>query len=59
MTEGGPSRATELMATYMYKEAFSSFRMGYGSTIATAMFFIVMAAALATIAIRQRRSEEA
>jgi raffinose/stachyose/melibiose transport system permease protein len=59
MTEGGPSRATELMATYMYKEAFSSFRMGYGSTIATAMFFIVMTAALATIAIRQRRSEEA
>src|SRR5437773_6566250 len=30
MTEGGPSHATELMATYMYKEAFSSFRMGYG-----------------------------
>jgi raffinose/stachyose/melibiose transport system permease protein len=60
MTEGGPSRATELMATYMYKEAFSSFRMGYGSTIATAMFFIVMTAALATIAVRQRRlSEEA
>jgi len=59
MTEGGPSRATELMATYMYKEAFSSFRMGYGSTIATAMFVIVMTAALAAIAIRQRRSEEA
>lgn len=59
MTEGGPSRATELMATYMYKEAFSSFRMGYGSTIATAMFFIVMTAALVAIAIRQRRTEEA
>jgi raffinose/stachyose/melibiose transport system permease protein len=58
MTEGGPSRATELMATYMYKEAFSSFRMGYGSTIATAMFVIVMTAALAAIAARQRRSEE-
>jgi raffinose/stachyose/melibiose transport system permease protein len=58
MTEGGPSRATELMATYMYKEAFSSFRMGYGSTIATAMFFIVMTAALVAIAIRQRRTEE-
>src|SRR5262245_17783348 len=59
MTEGGPSRATELMATYMYKEAFSSFRMGYGSTIATAMFFIVMAAALAALAVRRRRAEEA
>ena len=58
MTEGGPSRATELMATYMYKEAFSSFRMGYGSTIATAMFFIVMTAALAAIAIRRSQTEE-
>jgi raffinose/stachyose/melibiose transport system permease protein len=58
MTEGGPSRGTELMATYMYKEAFSSFRMGYGSTIATAMFLIVMTAALATIAIRRRQTEE-
>jgi raffinose/stachyose/melibiose transport system permease protein len=58
MTEGGPSRATELMATYMYKEAFSSFRMGYGSAIATAMFLIVMAAALIAIAIRQRQAEE-
>jgi raffinose/stachyose/melibiose transport system permease protein len=59
MTEGGPSRATELMATYMYKEAFSSFRMGYGSTIATAMFLIVMTAGLAAIAVRHRRLEEA
>jgi raffinose/stachyose/melibiose transport system permease protein len=58
MTEGGPSRATELMATYMYKEAFSSFRMGYGSTISTAMFVIVMSAALATIAVRRLRPDE-
>jgi raffinose/stachyose/melibiose transport system permease protein len=58
MTEGGPSRATELMATYMYKEAFSSFRMGYGSTIASAMFLIVMTAGLAAIAVRRRSSEE-
>jgi len=58
MTEGGPARATELMATYMYKEAFSSFRMGYGSAIATAMFLIVMAAALIAIAIRQRQAAQ-
>jgi raffinose/stachyose/melibiose transport system permease protein len=58
MTEGGPSRATELMATYMYKEAFSSFRMGYGSTVATAMFLIVMTAGLAAIAVRRRSQEE-
>jgi raffinose/stachyose/melibiose transport system permease protein len=58
MTEGGPARATELMATYMYKEAFSSFRMGYGSTVATAMFLVVMTAGLAAIAVRRRSQEE-
>ena len=59
MTEGGPSHATELMATYMYKQAFASYRMGYGSTIATAMFALVMFAALATIALGQRRRSDA
>ncbi|TAH53611.1 MAG: sugar ABC transporter permease [Chloroflexota bacterium] len=57
MTEGGPSRSTELMATYMYKEAFASFHMGYGSTIATAMFIIVMIVALTALAIGQRPRE--
>jgi raffinose/stachyose/melibiose transport system permease protein len=59
MTEGGPSHATELMATYMYKQAFASYRMGYGSTIASAMFAIVMIAALATLAAGRRRRVEA
>jgi raffinose/stachyose/melibiose transport system permease protein len=59
MTEGGPSHATELMATYMFKQAFSSFRMGYGSTIATMMFVIVMIAALIATAAGQRRRTEA
>lgn len=49
MTGGGPTYssggvihgATELMATYMYKNAFVTNRMGYGSTIAMSMFVIV------------------
>lgn len=40
MTEGGPDHATELLATYMYKQAFTGFNMGYGSTVAVAMFLI-------------------
>jgi raffinose/stachyose/melibiose transport system permease protein len=40
MTEGGPNHATELLATYMYKQAFTSFNMGYGSTVAVFMFLI-------------------
>ena len=57
MTEGGPSHASELMATYMYKKAFSSFDMGYGSTIATALFVIVMAAALVSVWLTRKNDE--
>jgi raffinose/stachyose/melibiose transport system permease protein len=54
MTEGGPVNATELMATYMYKNAFTTFRMGYGSTIATALFIIVMITSLLVLSITRR-----
>jgi raffinose/stachyose/melibiose transport system permease protein len=54
MTEGGPSNASELMATYMYKKAFPSFEMGYGSTVASALFLIVMAIALVSQFVTRR-----
>lgn len=41
MTEGGPSGASNLMATYMYRISFWEVRMSYGATIASAMFFII------------------
>ncbi len=41
MTGGGPEGASELMATYMYRTVFASFQLGYGSTIAAAMFLVV------------------
>ncbi|MFM9107165.1 MAG: carbohydrate ABC transporter permease [Chloroflexota bacterium] len=40
MTGGGPGDATQLMATYMYENAFTQFDMGYGSAIAVALFLI-------------------
>jgi raffinose/stachyose/melibiose transport system permease protein len=40
MTGGGPNHATELLGTYMYKQAFVNFNMGYASAIAFMMFFI-------------------
>ncbi|MEJ0002819.1 MAG: hypothetical protein WDN30_03335 [Pararobbsia sp.] len=33
------------MATYMYRQVFSSFQLGYGSTVAAGMFVIVVLAA--------------
>lgn len=58
MTEGGPVNSTELMATYMYKKAFNSFEMGYGATIASALFVIVLIAALLVFFPLQRREED-
>lgn len=40
MTGGGPDGATELMATYMYNQAFWRFRMGYANAIAVTLFLI-------------------
>ncbi len=40
MTGGGPNNSTELMATYMYKQTFTNFNMGYGSSISFSMFII-------------------
>lgn len=54
MTQGGPNHASELMATYMYKMAFPSFQVGYGSTVASAMFIIVMLISIVTLAFSRR-----
>ncbi|WP_320143353.1 sugar ABC transporter permease [uncultured Cohaesibacter sp.] len=50
MTDGGPEHSSEMMATYMYHTVFNSFEMGYGSTIASAMFIIITV--IATISMR-------
>ena len=41
MTGGGPGHATEVLSILMYKEAFESFRIGYGSAISISMTIIV------------------
>jgi raffinose/stachyose/melibiose transport system permease protein len=56
MTRGGPNRSTDLMATYMFEQAFSSFRMGYGSAIAMLLFFFAFIIAGSTILLDQRRA---
>jgi raffinose/stachyose/melibiose transport system permease protein len=58
MTGGGPGTSTELMATYMYKKAFSEFNMGYGSTIAGGMFILITAMSLITMRLINGKGED-
>ena len=55
MTQGGPVNATELMATYMFRAAFRGNQVGYGSTIASALFLTVLVASLVFLAWRNHR----
>ena len=43
LTLGGPAHASEVLGTYLYKNAFNLNRMGYASTIAVVLLvFTVM-----------------
>ncbi|MGL6201195.1 MAG: carbohydrate ABC transporter permease [Lachnospiraceae bacterium] len=59
MTGGGPGTATELMATYMYKQSFVKFNMGYGSAVAGGMFILISIVSLLTMKILNGKKEEA
>ena len=58
MTGGGPGTSTELMATYMYKQAFTEFNMGYGSTVAAGMFILITVISLITMRIINGKKED-
>jgi raffinose/stachyose/melibiose transport system permease protein len=58
MTQGGPFNSTELMATYMYKQGFVSANMGYGATVASALFIIVMVISVVVFAASRRFETE-
>lgn len=57
-TDGSPTTASELMATYMYSKAFTTSQMGYGSAIAAGMFIIISAMALITMKILNGKGDE-
>lgn len=38
MTRGGPAGATNVLANFMYIEAFNNYKMGYGASIAVMLF---------------------
>ena len=61
MTRGGPVHASELIATYMYKETFLNWHMGYGATLAVALFVVAFSVSLLFLRLTSRgeRAEEA
>ncbi|QMV41184.1 carbohydrate ABC transporter permease [Cohnella cholangitidis] len=50
MTDGGPNGSSEVMASYMYHEAFRAYDFGYGSAIG---FFLLVICLVATWVIRK------
>ena len=42
MTQGGPYRSSETLAVTMYREAFVSFKLGYGASVAIVLSLIVL-----------------
>ncbi len=46
LTNGGPGNETQFMATYLYKQAFKSYRYGYGNAISVVFVLVCLAATL-------------
>ena len=55
VTRGGPDRASEVLVTYMYQNAFTFFKFGYGTAIGVLILVITMIIAL--IILRATRRE--
>lgn len=56
LTEGGPAHATEVMAMFIYKKAFTDFDFGMASAASTVLFLICMAVSM--VYIRMTGEEE-
>lgn len=58
MTDGGPDRSTETLATYIYENAFELGKFGYATTIAMTLFVITFSLALLSLWLQRREGVE-
>jgi raffinose/stachyose/melibiose transport system permease protein len=58
MTAGGPSNSSQVLGTWLYRNAFLNDDMGYASAIATVIFVITLTIGLVQIAVSRRRRIE-
>jgi multiple sugar transport system permease protein len=57
VTNGGPLDQTEVLLTYMYREAFSFLDFGYGSAISFILTLIIFALAIVQLRLFRRSAE--
>lgn len=53
-TRGGPANATEVMSTYIYRNAFQQNYVGYGAAMALTLSTIIVVISIAFIRVRER-----
>jgi multiple sugar transport system permease protein len=58
MTGGGPVGQTDVVLTYMYKQAFTYLDFGYGSALAVILAVIVFALAIVQLRVFSNRDGE-
>lgn len=56
-TQGGPIRSTEVLSTYMFKQAIQQNHYGYGAAIAVALSIIIVVVAGAFVMIQERNDD--
>ena len=58
MTEGGPNRATDVVARYMYATAFQFGQFGYATAIGVALLFLTLTLSVLTLTLTRRETIE-
>jgi N-acetylglucosamine transport system permease protein len=58
MTQGGPDRATEVMLTYLYEQAFKHSDFGYATALAIVNFMVVMVLSGTILALLRHNPQE-
>jgi multiple sugar transport system permease protein len=54
MTKGGPADSTQIVASYIFTQAFQRLDFGYASAIAVVLLLILLVYAFLLIIIRQK-----
>jgi multiple sugar transport system permease protein len=54
ITRGGPAGATEVLATYTYRQAFLSFKFGFASALSIVLFLVSITLSIIVVVLMER-----